>query len=330
MRPGRLFAKRLGVLVHLGMAAAMLAAPTSRVLAGAPVAGLDLGAAVPISTFKETANPGGSIAPFVGYQFGESSFTFTPLIQPMYVIFGTNPDVPQQQNNYTTIFAITAGARAALVDENKEIFLQGQGGYYDDIYGPIDDKSGGFNIAGGFNYEFWRGTALGAFFRYDQTFMRAARGSDADLKFVIPGISLRHRFLPPVAPPVVAAAPPPPAPTPAPVKKKIVLRGVHFDFDKAVIRPDAEPILDEAARTLGEEGEIRVSVEGHTDSIGTEEYNRRLSLRRADAVRAYLERKGVAAHRMTVEGLGESQPVASNDTAAGRAQNRRVELEVKP
>jgi OOP family OmpA-OmpF porin len=149
------------------------------------------------------------------------------------------------------------------------------------------------------------------------------------MKFLATGLSLRHRFLPP-PPVVVAAAPPPPPPTPAPAKKKIVLRGVNFDFDKADIRPDAEPILDEAVRTLQEEGAISIVVEGHTDSIGTEEYNQGLSVRRAAAVRAYLAGKGIDASRMSVEGLGETKPVASNDTSSGRAQNRRVELSVQP
>ena len=110
------------------------------------------------------------------------------------------------------------------------------------------------------------------------------------------------------------------------MKKKIVLRGVNFDFDKYNIRPDAMPILDEAARTLKEYGDVSISVDGYTDSIGTDAYNQRLSERRAKAVTDYLERQGVAGSRMTVRGFGKSNPVASNDTPEGRAQNRRVEL----
>jgi OOP family OmpA-OmpF porin len=121
----------------------------------------------------------------------------------------------------------------------------------------------------------------------------------------------------------VAVAPPPVE------KKKIVLRGVNFDFDKSNIRPDAEPILDAAATALKEESSIAVSVEGHTDSRGTDAYNERLSVRRATAVRDYLVRHGIDAQRLTVRGFGESQPVASNETDDGRAQNRRVELRVQ-
>jgi outer membrane protein OmpA-like peptidoglycan-associated protein len=133
----------------------------------------------------------------------------------------------------------------------------------------------------------------------------------------------------PPRPPRIAQAPPlppPPPPAPAPVKKKIVLRGVHFDFDKAAIRSDSVAILREAANTLKENPSVHVVVEGYTDSRGTEAYNQRLSLRRAEAVKDYLVKLGVAADRLTVRGKGASQPVASNDTEEGRAENRRVEL----
>ncbi len=124
--------------------------------------------------------------------------------------------------------------------------------------------------------------------------------------------------------------PPPPAPPPPPpvVKKKIVLRGVNFDFDKATIRPDAAEILQEAARILQAEPDVRVSVDGHTDARGTDAYNERLSERRADAVVDRLTRLGVSPSRLQPRGFGESRPVANDDTEEGRAQNRRVELNV--
>jgi outer membrane protein OmpA-like peptidoglycan-associated protein len=139
--------------------------------------------------------------------------------------------------------------------------------------------------------------------------------------FTAPSLSMPEP--PPPPPPAVAKAPPPPPP---PAKEKIVLRGVHFDFNKATIRAEDMPILDQAAETLKEHGAITVTVEGHTDSIGSEEYNQKLSVRRASAVRDYLAQHGIDATRMTVVGKGESDPVASNDTEDGRAQNRRVEL----
>lgn len=129
---------------------------------------------------------------------------------------------------------------------------------------------------------------------------------------------------------VAQAAPPPPpaAPPPPPVQKKIVLRGVNFDFNKANIRPDAAGILREAATIVKDNAAVRISVEGHTDAIGSDEYNLKLSLRRATAVKQFLVKEGVAESRLAVRGLGETQPVASNDSEDGRAQNRRVELKV--
>ena len=132
----------------------------------------------------------------------------------------------------------------------------------------------------------------------------------------------------PGPPPGRVPEPPPPPPPlePPPVKKRIVLRGVNFDFDKSDIRPDSRPVLDEAVATLRENPEIRVSIQGHTDSRGTEEYNLKLSERRANAVYRYLVAGGIAPDRMEVVGKGESEPVADNSTDSGRAQNRRVEL----
>jgi OOP family OmpA-OmpF porin len=128
----------------------------------------------------------------------------------------------------------------------------------------------------------------------------------------------------------------PPAPTPAPAvtparptAEKIVLRGVNFDFDKATIRPDAKVILDEAASQLSKNPDVRVSVEGHTDSVGADAYNQKLSERRAASVKSYLVGKGVSDARLATTGYGESKPIASNNTKDGRALNRRVELLVK-
>jgi outer membrane protein OmpA-like peptidoglycan-associated protein len=116
---------------------------------------------------------------------------------------------------------------------------------------------------------------------------------------------------------------------PAPkVEKRIVLRGVQFDFDSAEIRPEAEVILDEAARVLRENRKVRVEIAGHTDSTGPEAYNQALSERRAASVKDYLVAQGVDADRLSAVGFGESQPVADNGTRDGRAQNRRVELNV--
>lgn len=101
-----------------------------------------------------------------------------------------------------------------------------------------------------------------------------------------------------------------------------------FDFDKSNIKPAAKASLD---TLLGKIKSLKLEViiaVGHTDSIGTDAYNQKLSVRRANAVRDYLVKNGIEANRIQVEGKGESQPVADNKTAEGRAKNRRVNLEV--
>jgi OOP family OmpA-OmpF porin len=139
---------------------------------------------------------------------------------------------------------------------------------------------------------------------------------------------------PPPPPPAPRVAPAPPPPPPA-EPKRIVLRGINFDFDRANIKSEFEPVLDEAARILQDNPNVKVTIEGHTDSIGTEAYNQRLSERRANAVKRYLVSKGVAADRLDTVGKGESEPVAPNrtpegrDNPEGRAMNRRAELKVQ-
>ncbi|MHB1188010.1 OmpA family protein [Thiobacillus sp.] len=130
----------------------------------------------------------------------------------------------------------------------------------------------------------------------------------------------------------VAAAPEPapaamaPAAVVAPPPRMLELRGANFDFDRSAIRPADVEILDRSAATLKEWGDVKVEVAGHTDSVGTDEYNHGLSLRRAESVRNYLLSKGIAADRLSIMGYGESRPVADNATADGRFMNRRVEL----
>jgi OOP family OmpA-OmpF porin len=113
------------------------------------------------------------------------------------------------------------------------------------------------------------------------------------------------------------------------VKVVIELQGVHFDTDKSTLKPESIVILDAAVKTLGDHGSIRVEVAGHTDSTASDAYNQALSQRRAKVVYDYLSAHGIADDRMTWKGYGESQPIATNDTAEGRARNRRTELIVQ-
>lgn len=134
---------------------------------------------------------------------------------------------------------------------------------------------------------------------------------------------------PPQPAPIVNTPPPPPPPvrepTPAPT---YIIEDVHFDFDRSELKPEARETLDEVVQGLRDQPDVPYEVGGHTDSIGSVEYNQGLSERRAQAVYDYLVGNGVDGNRLTVRGYSESRPIASNATSEGRAQNRRVE--VKP
>lgn len=137
----------------------------------------------------------------------------------------------------------------------------------------------------------------------------------------------------PAAPaPVAAATAPAPAAAPAPVapaaSKVTYAADAFFDFDKSVIKPAGKAKLDELVGKIKDINlEVIIAV-GHTDSVGSDAYNQKLSVRRSEAVKAYLVSKGIEKNRVYTEGKGEKQPVASNKTAEGRAKNRRVEIEV--
>jgi len=122
----------------------------------------------------------------------------------------------------------------------------------------------------------------------------------------------------------------PSKPAPSSVRQSVVIQAdALFDFDKSVVRPDGKKSIDEAlAKIKGVDLEMVIAT-GHTDSIGSDKYNQRLSERRAAAVKEYLVSKGIPASKITTIGKGESQPVATNKTAEGRQKNRRVDIEFK-
>ena len=128
-----------------------------------------------------------------------------------------------------------------------------------------------------------------------------------------------------------AAAPAPaarPAPPPAAATKVTYAADTFFDFDKSVLKADGKAKLDDlVGKVKAINLEVIIAV-GHTDSAGSDAYNQKLSVKRADAVKAYLTTKGIEKNRVYTEGKGEKQPVADNKTDAGRSKNRRVEIEV--
>src|SRR5215469_3024952 len=128
---------------------------------------------------------------------------------------------------------------------------------------------------------------------------------------------------PPPPPPPVVPTPPPPPP-----RADVILEGVTFATNSAVLTESSKPILNDAAKGLRQDPKLVVEIQGHTDSTGSPGYNLGLSQRRAESVREYLISQGVSASQLTAKGYGQTQPIASNSTAAGRAQNRRVVMHV--
>lgn len=108
----------------------------------------------------------------------------------------------------------------------------------------------------------------------------------------------------------------------------IILRNIFFDFDKATLRPESKAELERVYQILVENPKMRVRIAGHTDSMGSDEYNQRLSEARAKSVYDYLIQKGIPAERLSYIGYGESKPIDTNETEEGRQNNRRVELEI--
>ena len=133
----------------------------------------------------------------------------------------------------------------------------------------------------------------------------------------------------PTAAPAAPAAAAPAVAAPAVAAQKVTYAAdAFFDFDKSVLKPEGKAKLDDlVSKVKGINLEVIIAV-GHTDSVGSDAYNQKLSVRRSEAVKAYLVSKGIEKNRVYTEGKGEKQPVADNKTAEGRAKNRRVEIEV--
>ncbi len=156
----------------------------------------------------------------------------------------------------------------------------------------------------------------------------AAAGCDGAVVPTAPKAAPAPAPAPKAAPAPAPAPAPKAAPAPAAASKVTYAADAFFDFDKSVLKPEGKAKLDDlASKVKAINLEVIIAV-GHTDSVGSDAYNQKLSVRRAEAVKAYLVSKGIEKNRVYTEGKGEKQPVADNKTAEGRAKNRRVEIEV--
>lgn len=167
-------------------------------------------------------------------------------------------------------------------------------------------------------------------FRSDVRFLHQVRESESNMDGAL-NLALNYYFNSPVEAPVAQAAPapvytPPPAPAPAPETRTITVRlNVEFEFDKAVVRAIYGDELQAVAKAMKAQSDIELVLEGHTDSMGSDQYNQGLSERRVAAVKARLAQEyGIDSNRISTVGYGESRPIADNATAEGRARNRRV------
>ena len=142
------------------------------------------------------------------------------------------------------------------------------------------------------------------------------------------GALLGHVICDPIEEPV--AQPAPAAAEPIPAGTQIgELKGAHFAFNSAKLTPEGEARLADTVATLKSHPDIKVVCNGYTDSVGSQAYNLKLGQRRADSVKSYLESQGIDSSRIRTDSFGKENPVASNDTAEGRAENRRVEIVVE-
>jgi len=290
--------------------------------------GANVGAAVPLSKYKSTVDEdvGGTFGITGGYRFDLNEHVGLSLIaNPQFTFFSTQDCCGKHEEDVSSVFIGGVGPKLTFDTGPAETWLMAQGAYYRDMDGIIHDEGAGWNAGGGVNFKITDASSLGLYARYDRADIRARPDSNQDRQFLLTGLAFNHYFKP--QEPVRMVETPPPPPAAPPVRQKLVLRGVNFDFDKSNIRPDAQPILNEAADTLDDRQDVTVAVAGHTDAIGTDAYNQGLSERRADSVADYLSSRGISRGRLQTVGYGESQPVANNADPDGRAQNRRVELQ---
>lgn len=306
--------------------------------------GLDLGVSEPTNAnYRAHVKTGATANPYGGYMFndylglqGQLQFNFQ---QPDNDGFGY-----ERQNQTSSLWGAGVGPRLELplksfFSDRIEMYAVGQGCVFGGTSGAVRQTAPGMSFGGGIDVEVIDNLYVSGFGRWNRAYT-SPRPTDLgpgqtdaerfgeDIQWATAGIGVKYSFAEAPPPP----PPPPPPPAPAPRKpERIILRAVHFDFDRSTVRPDAYPILDEAVQMLKEQRNENVTIvsEGHADSIGTEKYNMGLSRRRAEAVRKYLVDHGIAPNRIRIEAYGESKPVASNKTAEGRAQNRRVEIRVE-
>lgn len=341
-----------------------MVAPTLAHAAWRPFAGAYFSVAQPTNdNFNAHCHTGAALLPYAGLRYndylGMQAMVHADFLPPDDDNRGID-----DENEVSTLLGLTLGPRLSLPFAQRwELHAESGIGFFSGVSGRLTQTDFGFSAGMGLDYQIHRNLALSAFGHFNGANIapvphflpprlnsgRPQNPEDQgprDIRWVTAGIGFRWDFLPPppepapvpepwVAPPPaprVQLPPPPPTqvrlPPPPPPARRIVLRDVYFEYDEATITRASYPRLDEAARSLADMGWPEVVVEGHTDARGSDDYNLRLSQRRAEAVRQALIDRGAPRRQLRAVGFGESRPVASNADEPGRAENRRVELQI--
>jgi len=341
--------RRIAGIIAISLLLGSLHGSTTHAESG-PFIGLNLGVAEPINgNYRAHVHTGMSASPYAGFMFHD-------LIGLQAEIHGVGHPADadnrriDHENQWTSLIGVTAGPRLALPAWDSptslikaiEVYATAQGGVVSGTSGRLTQTDGMFTVGGGIDFYLTDHLALSGFGRYNRLFTEPrpfflpddrivqspGEQGPKDAEYATVGIGLKYDFREPPAP--VAPVCPACVCPECPVRRKIVLRNVYFDFDKVDIRADAVPILQEAVDILkDEQGEFTLVLEGHTDSVGSEGYNQGLSEQRSQVVRDWLIANGIPASRIRSVGFGEVRPSADNATPAGRALNRRVEQKIE-
>jgi outer membrane protein OmpA-like peptidoglycan-associated protein len=349
----------------VGIVAALLVRALPAAAEPYPFLGLNLGVAQPTNdNYNAHCHTGLGTTLYGGQMFTENFGVRADLQTTFNPPDDDGRGIPDEED-WSTLLGVTVGPRLALpLGPLFELHADGGVGGFAGLSGRLTQTDWGWSFGAGLDYYVaprwaisaygrWNGAAIAPVPHYLPPRVNSGRPQNpedqgpADIRWVNAGIGLRYDFRKPAA---IAAAPlaepympqpapayppatlPPPPPTDVrlpPPPRRIVLHNVEFEFDQATITPESYRIIDEAAGTLRDLGWPDVVVEGHTDSRGSDSHNLRLSQRRADAVVRYLVGRGAPASTLRAVGYGESRPIAGNDTDAGRARNRRVELHIR-
>ena len=328
-------------LLGLSLLAAASADASPRIELGVALGGHDFSSTNELGAPDDDSFPGPQSAAMIGARVAVP-LTDRLAIEGEGMIIPTGDDV---KNDDVMVYGLRAHVRFDLLTGKVRPFLVAGAGMHilrTDSVQMYDDVDPAFHTGGGIRWavtDSWDvrldgrwlivpdRTKNGATSDYESTIGVTYRFGHVDKVYVAPPPPPPPA--PPPPPPVVAAPPPPPPPPPpAPVIE--ALAGIGFELDSAKIDKASEPILERAYDLLEKQPKIEIEISGHTSSEGDPDRNMKLSLARAEAVKDYLVKRGIAAERIQTVGHGSDDPIGDNTTDEGRRKNRRIEFRIMP